>query len=100
MVDVGGKVPGSMPFDARSIWEEGLRIPPVRIYDKGVLNKGVLDIMLNNTRTPDMNRVRPDGAHRRLPHRVVAGARNVRPLRSRRLYGGLRPAARRARARR
>lgn len=56
MVDVGGKVPGSMPFDAHSIWEEGLRIPPVRIYDKGVLNKGVLDIMLNNTRTPDMNR--------------------------------------------
>ncbi|MEI5668408.1 hydantoinase B/oxoprolinase family protein [Bosea sp. CCNWLW174] len=56
MVDVGGKVPGSMPSDARSIWEEGLRIPPVRIYDKGVLNKGVLDIMLNNTRTPDMNR--------------------------------------------
>ncbi|MBC2774570.1 hydantoinase B/oxoprolinase family protein [Rhizobium sp. AQ_MP] len=56
MVDVGGKVPGSMPFDARTIWEEGLRIPPVRIYEKGVLNKGVLDIMLNNTRTPDMNR--------------------------------------------
>lgn len=56
MVDVGGKVPGSMPADARSIWEEGLRIPPVRIYDKGVLNRGVLDIMLNNSRTPDMNR--------------------------------------------
>lgn len=56
MVDVGGKVPGSMPFDARTIWEEGLRVPPVRIYDKGVLNKGVLDIMLNNSRTPDMNR--------------------------------------------
>ncbi|RVT90957.1 hydantoinase B/oxoprolinase family protein [Sphingomonas crocodyli] len=56
MVDVGGKVPGSMPFDARSIWEEGLRIPPVKIYDKGVLNQGVLDIMLNNSRTPDMNR--------------------------------------------
>ena len=31
-------------------------MPPVRIYDKGVLNKGVLDIMLNNSRTPDMNR--------------------------------------------
>lgn len=56
MVDVGGKVPGSMPADARSIWEEGLRIPPVRIYDKGALNRGVLDIMLNNSRTPDMNR--------------------------------------------
>jgi N-methylhydantoinase B len=56
MVDVGGKVPGSMPADAHTIWEEGLRIPPVKIYDKGVLNEGVLAIMLNNTRTPDMNR--------------------------------------------
>src|SRR5579871_6902687 len=56
MVDVGGKVPGSMPADAHTIWEEGLRIPPVRIYDRGVLNQGVLDIMLNNSRTPDMNR--------------------------------------------
>ena len=56
MVDVGGKVPGSMPSDAHTIWEEGLRIPPVRIYDRGALNHGVLDIMLNNTRTPDMNR--------------------------------------------
>lgn len=56
MVDVGGKVPGSMPFDAASIWEEGLRIPPVKLYEKGTLNDGVLAIMLNNTRTPDMNR--------------------------------------------
>jgi N-methylhydantoinase B len=56
MIDVGGKVPGSMPADARTIWEEGLRIPPVKIYAKGVLNDGVLDIMLNNSRTPDMNR--------------------------------------------
>jgi len=56
MIDVGGKVPGSMPADARSIWEEGLRVPPVRIYEKGVLNEGVLAIMLNNTRTPDTNR--------------------------------------------
>lgn len=56
MVDVGGKVPGSMPADAYSIWEEGLRVPPVKIYEKGVLNEGVLKIMLNNTRTPDMNR--------------------------------------------
>ncbi|MDF2369891.1 MAG: hydantoinase B/oxoprolinase family protein [Rhizobiaceae bacterium] len=56
MVDVGGKVPGSMPSDARTIWEEGLRVPPVKIYEKGKLNQGVLDIMLNNSRTPDMNR--------------------------------------------
>lgn len=56
MIDVGGKVPGSMPADARSIWEEGTRIPPVKIYEDGKLNHGVLDIMLNNTRTPDSNR--------------------------------------------
>jgi N-methylhydantoinase B len=56
MVDVGGKVPGSMPYDARTIWEEGLRIPPVKIYDKGVLNEPLLNVMLHNSRTPDMNR--------------------------------------------
>lgn len=56
MVDVGGKVAGSMPYDARSIWEEGLRVPPVKIYEGGKLNEGVLAIMLNNSRTPDMNR--------------------------------------------
>lgn len=56
MVDVGGKVPGSMPYDARSIWEEGLRVPPVKIYERGEINEGVLAIMLNNSRTPDMNR--------------------------------------------
>jgi N-methylhydantoinase B len=56
MVDVGGTVPGSMPANARTIWEEGLRVPPVKIYSKGELNQGVLDIMLNNSRTPDMNR--------------------------------------------
>ena len=56
MIDVGGKVPGSMPADARTIWEEGLRVPPVRIYEAGRLNRGVLDIMLNNSRTPDTNR--------------------------------------------
>ena len=56
MVDVGGKVAGSMPYDARSIWEEGLRVPPVKVYEKGRLNEGVLDIMLNNSRTPHTNR--------------------------------------------
>lgn len=56
MIDVGGKVAGSMPFDARSVWEEGLRIPPVKIYEQGRLNEGVLAIMLNNSRTPHSNR--------------------------------------------
>ena len=56
MMDVGGKVPGSQVSDATSIWEEGLRIPPIKIFEGGVLNETALDVILNNTRTPDMNR--------------------------------------------
>jgi N-methylhydantoinase B len=55
MMDVGGKVAGSQVNDATSIWEEGLRIPPVKIVEGGVLNRTALDVILNNTRTPDMN---------------------------------------------
>ena len=55
MMDVGGKVAGSQVNDATSIWEEGLRIPPVKIVEGGVLNRTALDVILNNSRTPDMN---------------------------------------------
>jgi N-methylhydantoinase B len=55
MMDVGGKVPGSQVSDATSIWEEGIRIPPVKIFEAGVLNEAALEIILNNTRTPDTN---------------------------------------------
>jgi N-methylhydantoinase B len=55
MMDVGGPVPGSMPTAATSIFGEGIRIPPVKIYDAGVLNSAALDILMNNTRTPEMN---------------------------------------------
>ena len=55
MMDVGGAVPGSMPTAITSIFGEGLRIPPIKIYEAGVLNKTALDLILNNTRTPEMN---------------------------------------------
>ena len=55
MMDVGGPVPGSMPTAATSVFGEGLRIPPIKIYDGGTLNKGALDLIMNNTRTPEMN---------------------------------------------
>jgi len=55
MMDVGGWVPGSMPTDANSIFGEGLRIPPLLLYQRGELNKSVLDLIMNNTRTPEMN---------------------------------------------
>jgi N-methylhydantoinase B len=55
LMDVGGWVPGSMPTDATSIFGEGLRIPPLLLYHRGELNKAVLDLIMNNTRTPEMN---------------------------------------------
>jgi len=55
MMDVGGSVPGSMPTAAASIFGEGLRIPPIKLYERGVINKAVLDLIMNNTRTPEMN---------------------------------------------
>ena len=55
MMDVGGAVPGSMPTNAASIFGEGIRIPPIKLYERGELNKAALSVIMNNTRTPEMN---------------------------------------------
>ena len=55
MMDVGGSVPGSMPTSVTSIFAEGIKIPPIKIYERGEINKAALDILMNNTRTPEMN---------------------------------------------
>ena len=55
LADIGTAVAGSMPTAAKSIFEEGIRFPPIKLYDAGVLNKPVLDILALNTRLPDMN---------------------------------------------
>ena len=52
--DVGGRVPGSMPGTAVTVFEEGLAIPPVKIYSEGVRNEGVMTILRRNTRVPEM----------------------------------------------
>ncbi len=49
--DVGGSTPGSMPL-AREIFEEGLRIPPVRLYSEGERNEDIWRMILANVRTP------------------------------------------------
>ena len=51
--DIGGKVPGSMPIDATSIFQEGVRIPPVKIYRKGEYNEDLVKLALHQSRTPD-----------------------------------------------
>ncbi|MBI3965140.1 MAG: hydantoinase B/oxoprolinase family protein [Chloroflexi bacterium] len=50
--DVGGMVAGSEAADCRDIFQEGLRIPPVRIYRAGELVEDILNLILLNTRTP------------------------------------------------
>ncbi len=49
--DVGGMSPGSMPI-AEEIFQEGLRIPPVKLVSGGVVNKDVWNLILLNVRTP------------------------------------------------
>ncbi|MGA9633986.1 MAG: hydantoinase B/oxoprolinase family protein [Solirubrobacterales bacterium] len=55
MLDVGGAVPGSMATEAKSIWDEGLRIPPIKIFENGELNSEALKVILRNSRTPESN---------------------------------------------
>lgn len=56
MADIGGKVPGSMPTDSEQIYEEGICIPPVKIYAKGKLQEDLLRVILHNCRIPEWNR--------------------------------------------
>ena len=51
--DIGGSVPGSMPSHARSVYEEGLMVPPIKLWDQGVPNEAALRIMTRNSRMPD-----------------------------------------------
>src|SRR5580765_6220521 len=61
MSDVGGKTPSSMPTDARTIYEEGVVIPPFKLYNAGHVNEDALRIILNQVRVPDWNRADLNG---------------------------------------
>lgn len=56
MSDNGGMVPGSIPINATTIYQEGIRIPPVKLYKKGVLQHDLLELVLHNVRTSQWNR--------------------------------------------
>jgi len=53
--DVGGITPGSMPL-ATEIFQEGIIIPPLKLYNRGRLNDEVLNLLLANVRTPEERR--------------------------------------------
>jgi N-methylhydantoinase B len=50
--DVGGMVPGSMAGGISEIFQEGLRLPVVRLFRKGKLQEDLLDVILLNVRVP------------------------------------------------
>lgn len=53
--DVGGMVPASISPTATDIHQEGLRIPPVKVYKAGRENREILQILRANSRVPDLN---------------------------------------------
>src|SRR5579884_4319967 len=52
-MDIGADAPAAMPTQATEIFHEGLQIPPVKLYEQGRLNEGVLAIVGRNSRTPE-----------------------------------------------
>ena len=54
--DVGGKTPGSMAVDVSEIFQEGLRLPAVKLFENGKPIASVFDIISANSRLPDFVR--------------------------------------------
>ena len=51
-VDVGGRVPGSSACDSTEIFQEGLRIPPLKLYDRGKPCEALFQMLELNVRVP------------------------------------------------
>lgn len=52
MGDIGGATHGAYNPEAREIWQEGLRLPPMKLADAGVMREDVIDMILMNVRFP------------------------------------------------
>jgi N-methylhydantoinase B len=50
--DIGGAVAGGYNPEAREVWQEALRIPPLKIYDRGTLRRDVWNMVFANVRYP------------------------------------------------
>jgi N-methylhydantoinase B len=51
--EMGGRSPGSTPMDATEIFQEGLRIPPLKLFECGEPNATLFSMIERNVRTPD-----------------------------------------------
>jgi N-methylhydantoinase B len=52
--EIGGKDPGSYSADATEIYQEGLQFPGIKVFDKGIANQALLDLIEVNVRLPEM----------------------------------------------
>jgi N-methylhydantoinase B len=52
LAEVGGKAPGSFAADATDVYQEGLRLPPVKLMERGEYNRQLWRVILANHRTP------------------------------------------------
>ena len=52
--DIGGRVPGGNACDNTEIYQEGLRLPPIKLVERDVMNHAVWRIIEKNVRVPDM----------------------------------------------
>ena len=90
-----GRCPARCRPGAKTIFEEGIIIPPLKIIERGVPQEDVLELIFNNVRLPGDEPGRPVRDRRRLPRRREAGDRALRPLRQgdlpRRAAGAARP---------
>lgn len=53
--EVGGKSAGSYSSDATEIYQEGMQFPNIRLFDRGVINQAIVDMIRANVRLPDMS---------------------------------------------
>jgi N-methylhydantoinase B len=73
--DVGGTTPGQVSIGARSIWDEAIPLPPVRIVERGVMRRDIVDDFLTRSRTRVQNAVDLKamvGAHNAMARRIQA----------------------------
>ncbi len=52
--DVGGMTPGSVPTNATEIFQEGIRIPPLKLASEGLMDKQIMALLRLNVRLPDV----------------------------------------------
>ena len=88
--DIGGTVPGSMPSHATSVFEEGLMVPPIKLWAAGVPNEAALKIMTRNSRMPESLAADLDAECAACSDGGAAAGGPVRPVRPGRDRGGVR----------